>query len=85
MSSPKNSSNPQDYINAHQAEYNAILALATQVLPYLLAEFKKGGQTALKGHIMQKLCWDILVEDNIQFVSKNPQDWYDTFKKHIKG
>jgi BlaR1 peptidase M56. len=84
MSSPKNSSNPQDYINAHQAEYNAILALETQALPYLFSEFEKGGQTGLKGHIMQNLCWDILGDDNIQYASKNPQDWYDTFKKHVQ-
>ena len=84
MSSPKNSSNPQDYINAHQAEYNAILALETQALPYLFSEFEKGGQTGLKGHIMQNLCWDILGNDNIQYSSKNPQDWYDTFKKHVQ-
>jgi beta-lactamase regulating signal transducer with metallopeptidase domain len=84
MSSPKNSSNPQDYINAHQTEYEAILALETQALPYLFAEFEKGGQTGLKGYIMQNLCWDILGEDNIQYASKDPQDWYDTFKKHVQ-
>jgi len=84
MSSPKNSSNPQDYINAHQTEYEAILALETQALPYLFAEFEKGGQTGLKGYIMQNLCWDILGEDNIQYASKDPQDWYDTFKEHVQ-
>jgi len=84
MSSPKNSSDPQEYINAHQAEYNAILALETQALPYLFTEFEKGGQTGLKGYIMQNLCWDILGEDNIQYASKDPQDWYDTFKKHVQ-
>jgi beta-lactamase regulating signal transducer with metallopeptidase domain len=84
MSSPRTSSNPQDYINAHQAEYNAILALETQALPYLFAEFEKGGQTGIKGYIMQNLCWDILGEDNIQYTSKDPQDWYDTFKKHVQ-
>lgn len=84
MSSPENSSNPQDYINAHQAEYNAILALETQALPYLFTEFEKGGQTGLKGYIMQNLCWDILGEDNIQYASKDPQDWYDTFKEHVQ-
>jgi len=65
-------------------KYPAILALETQALPYLFSEFEKGGQTGLKGHIMQNLCWDILGDDNIQYSSKNPQDWYDTFKKHVQ-
>jgi len=59
MSSPKNSSNSQDYIDAHQAEYNAILALDTQALPYLI-EILKSGDKGLRGVIAAILCEDIV-------------------------
>ncbi|HWP96581.1 MAG TPA: hypothetical protein VN426_06995 [Syntrophomonadaceae bacterium] len=82
MSSPRESSNPGDYIAAHQAEYNEVIALDAQALPYLFSEFEKGGQTGLKGHIMEKLCRTILGGEDIKYASKNPQDWYDTYKAH---
>lgn len=84
MSSPQTSSNPQDYIDAHQREYNAILALDARALPYLFSEFEQGGQTGLKGHIMARLCRKILFEENISYEATSPQDWYDTYKAHVK-
>lgn len=83
MSSPKESSNPHDYIDAHQTEYNAILALYINALPYLFTEFEKGGQTGLKGHIMESLCRKILSEEDISYAATNPQDWYDTYKAYV--
>ncbi|HBC91574.1 MAG TPA: hypothetical protein DCZ10_01360 [Pelotomaculum sp.] len=83
MSSPKESSNPQDYIDAHQAEYNAILALDVKALPYLFTEFEKGGQTGLKGYIMARLCKQILFEEDVSYAATNPQDWYNTYKAHV--
>ncbi len=83
MSTPKESSNLQDYIDAHQTEYNAILALDINALPYLFTEFEKGGQTGLKGHIMVNLCRDILSEEDIKYAATDPQDWYDTYKTHV--
>ena len=85
MSSPQNSSNPQDYINAHQNEYNAILALDAKALPYLFSQFEKGGQTGLNGQIMLRLCSHILGGEDISYASKGPQDWYDTYKKYIQN
>lgn len=84
MSSPRASSNPQDYIKAHEGEYNAILALDTKALPHLFSEFNKGGQTGLKGHIMERLCRTILGSEDIQYESINPQDWYDHYKAHTQ-
>lgn len=84
MSSPKISSNPQEYINAHQKEYNSILTMDARALPYLFSQFEKGGQTGLKGQIMEKLCRSILGGEDIKYLSKNPQDWYDTYKEHIR-
>ena len=84
MSSPRASSNPQDYIKAHEGEYNAILALDAKALPHLFAEFDKGGQTGLKGYIMERLCRTILSGEDIQYQSINPQDWYDHYKAHTQ-
>lgn len=84
MSSPQTSSNPQEYINAHETAYNAILTMDAQALPYLFSQFEKGGQTGLKGVIMERLCRSILGGEDIKYLSKNPQDWYDTYKKTIQ-
>lgn len=84
ISSPQISSNPQDYIKAHEYEYNAILALDDKALPYLFSEFEKGGQNGLKGHIMVNLCRTILGSEDIKYANATPQDWYDTYKNHIK-
>lgn len=85
MSSPQTSSNPHDYIEAHQPEYNAILALDAQALPYLFAEFEKGTQAGLKGHIMERLCREILGKEDIKYANADPQDWYNVFKEHMQG
>lgn len=78
MSSPMESSNSQDYIDAHPAEYQGILNLGDEALNYMLAQFEKGGQTGLKGHIMMALCQDLLGDrDNVAEVYKSPQEWYD--------
>lgn len=84
MSSPKESSNPQDYIDAHQTEYNASLSLNVKALPYLFSEFEKGGQRGLKGQIMMRLCREILFEEDISYATNDPQDWYDTYKEHVQ-
>lgn len=84
MSSPQISSNPQDYIKAHETEYNAILALDYKALTYLFSEFKKGGQNGLKGQIMMNLCRTILGGEDIKSAVTTPQDWYDSYKGHIQ-
>jgi hypothetical protein len=84
MSSPKESSNPQDYINKHQTEYNAIMDLDAVSLTYLFSEFEKGGETGLKGQIMERLCRTILGNEDIKYVSTSPQDWYKSFKEHMQ-
>ena len=87
MSSPKESSDPKDYIDSHKTEYNDIIALDTKVLPYLFNEFEKGDQTGLKGHIMERLCWDILdgEDKDIRYANSTPQEWYNLLKEHMHG
>ncbi|SPF35912.1 hypothetical protein SBF1_1580006 [Candidatus Desulfosporosinus infrequens] len=44
-------------------------------MPYLFAQFEKGGQTDLRGHIMKRLCRTILGVEDIKYASQTPQDW----------
>lgn len=85
MSSPKESSKPGDYIATHKVEYDAIIKMDIKALPYLFSEFEKGGQTGLKGHILESLCRKILDGEDIKYASQNPQDWYDHYKAHLRS
>jgi len=65
ISSPKTSSNPNDYIKAHQNEYDSILKMGDEALNYLLAQFEKSSNNNdLRGHIMRALCTDLLGDRN---------------------
>ena len=78
MSSPKTSSNPDDYINAHQDEYETILKMGDEALEYMLSLFEKGEGTGLKGHIMMSLCIDLLGDKNNVAAGSytSPEEWY---------
>jgi len=77
MSSPKSSSNPYDYIKAHQNEYESILKMGDTALDYLKAQFESGVNNDLKGHIMMALYKDFLGDrNNVTDKSLSPQDWF---------
>ena len=78
MSSPQTSSNPQDYINEHLEEYENLAAKYSDgVLDYLLSEFEAGNSDGLRGHIMMRICKDILgPSNNVSDESLSPQKWY---------
>lgn len=79
MSSPKESSNPQDYIDAHQREFENILKFGGEdALSYMLAQFKNGNADGLRGHLMMRLCKSLLgVRNNVTDNSLSPQAWFD--------
>ena len=79
MSSPLNSSNPQDYIRAHPDDYEKILKYGgEEALQHMLNQFEQGKGEGLRGHIMMELCKDILRERNgITDESLSPQEWYE--------
>lgn len=79
MSSPKTSSNPQDYINAHEKEYeNFIKYGGEDALQYMLTQFKIGNAEGLREQIMMRLCKELLgVRNNVSDESLSPQEWYD--------
>lgn len=78
MSSPKTSSNPDDYIKAHQDEYETILKMGDEALEYMLSLFEKGEGKGLKGHIMMSLCIDLLGDRNnvAEGLYTSPEEWY---------
>ncbi|MDD4146209.1 MAG: M56 family metallopeptidase [Clostridia bacterium] len=79
MSSPKTSSNPQDYINAHQNEYENFFKYGGEdALQYMLTQFEAGNAEGLRGQIMMRLCKELLgARNNITDESLSPQEWYN--------
>lgn len=82
LSSPKESSNPQDYINAHQYEYEDILKYGGEdALNYMLGQFKSGNSEGLRGHIMMSLSKELLgARNNVTDDTLSPQNWYQALK-----
>ncbi len=82
MSSPQESSSPQDYIRDHKDEYGKIEKMGDEALEYLLSCFEQGKAEGLKGHIMMELCIDILGNrNNVQkHEYTTPQEWYAKLK-----
>ena len=78
LSSPKESSNPQDYINAHKNEYENFFNYGREdALQYMLTQFEAGNAEGLRGQIMMRLCKEILgARNNVTDDSISPQEWY---------
>ncbi|NLX64816.1 MAG: hypothetical protein GX022_08610 [Clostridiaceae bacterium] len=79
MSSRNNASDPYDYIQEHQKEYEEIIKLGgEEALQYMLSQFKRGNAEGLRGYIMMQLCKELLgVRNNVTDETLTPQEWYD--------
>ncbi len=79
MSSPKTSSNPQDYINAHKNEYENFFKYGGEdALQYMLTQFEAGNAEGLRGQIMMRLCKELLgARNDVADDSLSPQEWYN--------
>lgn len=79
LSSPKESSNPQDYINAHNNEYENFFKYGgEEALQYMLSQFEAGNAEGLRGQVMMILCKELLgARNNVVDESLSPQEWYD--------
>lgn len=79
LSSPKESSNPQDYINAHEHEYENFFKYGGEdALQYMLTQFEVGNAEGLRGQIMMQLCKELLgARNNVTNDSLSPQEWYN--------
>ncbi len=79
------SSNPSDYIMAHEAEYRELLNYGEFTLRYCFGHFLQGGQSDLRGHIMAIVCREIAQgwgEAILMWDSEPPiegQAWFDLF------
>ncbi|SCY94365.1 M56 family metallopeptidase [Alkaliphilus peptidifermentans] len=82
MSSPKTSSNPRDYIKAHQREYDNILKMGDEALIYLLSQFESDNiSNDLRGHIIMSLSKDLL---GITDEGLLPTQWYSQLSANVK-
>ena len=84
MSSPAYSSNPGDYIRAHEEEHQQLLADPKGTLQYIFAEFLHAqrtgsGQTGLKGHIMLTVLMEIVPEETPDMTAVTSQDYFDAW------
>ncbi len=88
-SSPIESSVPGDYITEHQTEYNTMVSYGEDTLRYCFAEFLKGNQTDLRGHIMAIACQDIMEGWGEVFIIESAvstgQDWFNLFKSNAES
>lgn len=77
MSSPATSSNPGDYIKAHQVEYRELTYYGDYTLRYVFTEFLKGGQTGLKGHIMRAVMDSLIGGESMGLEAETGQEYFD--------
>ena len=79
-SSPAQSSNPEDYIKEHFIEYRELTYYGRYTLKYCFAEFLKGGQTDLRGHIMRAAIDDLAPEAQLKLYTETGQEYFDAWK-----
>ncbi len=87
---PMYSSNPYDYIRAHDREYQELGYYGSNTLEYCMQRFQDGDEeekTGLKGHIMAQICEDILgIKGKIPVSAESAStglEWYETFDAYI--
>lgn len=81
MSSPRQSSNPGEYIESHRNEYENILKFGDKALFYMLSCFERGEGDSLKGQIMMNLSNDLLgLRSNLTGQKLSPSEWYARLK-----
>lgn len=80
QASPAASSNPADYIAAHEEEYQELLSYGQYTLRYCFGEFLSGGQTDLRGHIMKAAIDDIAPEAQLRLYAETGQAYFDEWK-----
>ncbi len=87
QSSPGTSSDPQDYIKAHDAEYQELLGYGAYSLDYCFSEFLLGDQTDLRGKIMEEVCVGIICGwgfGRTDVYYNTGQDWFDAFRESTR-
>lgn len=84
MSSPAESSNPGDYIEAHPIEYRELTYYGDYTLRYIFSEFLKGGQTGLKGQLMRIVMDDLAPESKLRQYAETGQEYFDAWRSEAE-
>lgn len=86
---PEESSNPQDYIRAHDGEYMELRNYGEFTIQYCLDRFYQGEpeeKSGLKGHIMALICEELLgIKGIIPVQAKTAstgQEWFEALAAH---
>lgn len=77
LSSPAESSNPEDYMDVHPIEYRELTYFGDYTLRYIFSEFLKGGQVGLKGQLMRIVMDDLINGEAIVSAADTGQDYFD--------
>ncbi|MBQ2903513.1 MAG: hypothetical protein IJE48_03875 [Clostridia bacterium] len=78
-----NTDNPVDYLNACPDEEEKLIYYGEYALRYIFSEFLKGGQTDIRGRIMQKIMEGLLGGEAIKYAAENGQDYFDRWKQTV--
>ncbi len=78
------SSNPQDYIDAHDWEYRELSFYGSYTVSYCVSRFEAGMETGLEGQVMARILEELLGTKGKLAVNagqaSNGQAWYDSLK-----
>ena len=82
---PKQSSNPQDYLEAHDWECRELSYYDSYTVSYCVSRFEAGMETGLEGQVMARIVEELLgTKGKFSFnagQASNGQEWYDSLKK----
>ncbi len=82
---PEQSSNPQDYLEAHDWECRELSFYDSYTVSYCVSRFEAGMETGLEGQVMARILEELLgTKGKLSFnagQASNGQEWYDSLKK----
>ena len=81
------SSNMEESIKAHDAEYQELISYGEFTLRYCFGQFLSGGQTDQKGKLMEEICNEIIgswgfVRQDVFY--STGQDWFESLKENAE-
>ena len=81
------SSNMEESIKAHDAEYQELISYGEFTLRYCFGQFLSGGQTDQKGKLMEEICNEIIgswgfVRQDVLY--STGQDWFESLKENAE-
>lgn len=68
-------SSPEAYILAHPNEYQQLIDSEDMTLQYIFSQFLKGGQTDLRGKVMEVVMHELLGDEAIAMAKYYPKAW----------